>query len=110
MRVWHKLVIERDRNECVYCGFSATTESGELCGNHKETQGSAPTRVLDVENGECVCKNCNTKHSYSAPTERKKEIEASRKAIKKAPTCKHSGCPIFAMGSGKKPDKCWKHQ
>ena len=63
MRVWHALIVERDGNACVHCGHCASWESGELCGNHKITQGARADLKDDLNNGECVCMVCNGKHA-----------------------------------------------
>ncbi|MFA7310206.1 MAG: hypothetical protein WC050_04870 [Candidatus Paceibacterota bacterium] len=106
MRVWHKIIVERDGNECVYCGHSATWDSGELCGNHNPTKGSAPDKIFDVTLHECTCMTCNGKHSYTASREAKQPVPK----VKKLPTCDFPGCPISAILTGKKPKRCWKHQ
>ena len=63
MRGWHAMIVERDGNACVHCGHSASWESGELCGNHKITQGARADLKYDLNNGECVCMICNGKHA-----------------------------------------------
>ena len=109
MKVMHKIIIERDGNECVFCGHSATTESGELCCNHNPTQASRPDLIFDVTLHECTCMACNGKHSYTASKEAKKAV--AKPKFKKPSVCAMMGCPIFAAGEGfKKPKTCWKHQ
>lgn len=100
-RIWHQLVCERDHNTCVYCEYSPPNgfHSGEICGNHKETQGSRPDLVFDVTNGECTCKPCNQQFSFSAPTERKKAM-LNRKPSKR-PKCKcRPQCPLLPGPNG----------
>lgn len=72
MKTWHRVIIERDGNKCVYCDHSATTDSGELCGNHNPTKAAAPDKIFDVTLHECICKPCNSKFSYTAPMQKKK--------------------------------------
>lgn len=100
LRTWHRLIVERDGNTCAYCGLSAEWDSGELCGNHKHTQGSRPDLVFDLENGECVCRPCNQKFSYTAP----KEVKL-RKKVRKPRFCSVLGCKLSAIDKG----RCWKH-
>lgn len=106
MKTLHKIIIERDGNECVFCGHPATTDSGELCCNHNPTQASAPDKIFDVTLHECTCMNCNGKHSYTAPKEVKKQVAASK--FTKPPVCEVKGCPIFA--GGRNPKRCFRHQ
>jgi hypothetical protein len=64
MRAWHRIVVERAGSTCEDCGHSASFESGELCGDHIETQGARPDLRFDVSNGRCVCLPChNKRHS-----------------------------------------------
>ncbi len=58
---WHKIVIARANNACEYCGHSAEADSGELCCDYIETQGSRPDLVFDIENGKCTCLPCHNK-------------------------------------------------
>jgi hypothetical protein len=109
LRAWHEYVVRRDGCKCVYCGASHPWESGKLCGNHKEPQGRRRDLRFDVTNGECCCMFCNGQFSYTAPMEQKKERIEKQKKAKKAPICKKCRV-IFAMGTGKKPELCWKCQ
>jgi hypothetical protein len=106
-RSWHRIIVQRANCACEECGHSAPFDSGELCGDHIQTQGSRPDLVFDVTNGRCVCLGChNKRHSKGLPKK-----AAARPVVKKLPICAVQGCPILAIGDGwTKPKNCWKHQ
>lgn len=105
-RAWHRIVVERAGCSCESCGHSAPFDSGELCGDHIQTQGSRPDLVFDVTNGRCVCLPChNRRHSAGIP-----KADPKPKKAQKLPVCAVAGCPIFAAGAGKRPKYCWRHQ
>jgi hypothetical protein len=107
MKTWHKIVVERANSACEECGHSAPFDSGELCGDHVQTQGARPDLRYDVTNGRCVCLPChNKRHNRGLPA---KEPTVPSK-VKKLMVCEIGSCPIYALGSGKKPKRCWKHQ
>ncbi len=85
LRVWHRMIVERDQGICAYCEVPGTWESGERAGNHNPTQAAAPLLVFDVTLHECTCKGCNGRYSYSSSIADKKSAEKNRP--KKAPVC-----------------------
>lgn len=64
-----------------------------------------------IRDRKCRCMSCHQKRHTGeikpkgAEGDRTKVTKTRKPAI-----CKVLGCPVFATGSGKKPDKCWKHQ
>lgn len=112
---WHEAVLARDNLTCTYCGISAESDSGELCGDHIETKAARPDLRFDVSNGRCTCLECHNKRgtgefSPHKTMQQNQQKQEKKKKTKKAPVCEVGGCPIFALGSGKKPRKCFKHQ
>lgn len=106
---WHKAIVTAANCACVECGHSAPWESGELCGDHILTQGSRPDLVFDLTNGRCVCLPChNRRHANGLP---KKSADGTKpKKVLRLPICKAPGCPVYATGTGGRPERCWKHQ
>lgn len=106
MQLVHKLTYDRDGGQCVHCGHSAEWEAGELCANHKETQGSRPDLKYDLDNTELTCSPCNLKHAdRKLPSQQIIKNDDKPKASKKR-YCSEPHCPLLPVGNG----KCWKHQ
>jgi hypothetical protein len=104
---WHRAIVTAANCTCCECGHSAPWESGELAGDHVRTQGSRPDLAFDLKNGRCVCLTChNRRHAVGLPHPEKPK----RLTVQKLPICKVAGCPIFASGTGRRRERCWKHQ
>lgn len=114
--VFQVTIIELFNNSCVDCGHSAETKSGELCADHLQTKGSDPLSRYDLASAVCRCAEChNRKHTGEIPNvpEKKKlpkQTQVKQDKVKKPAVCKAAGCPIWAMGTGKKAQFCFKHQ
>jgi hypothetical protein len=103
MRAWHRIVVERAGNACETCGHSAEFDSGELCGDHIQTQGSRPDLVFDVTNGRSTCLAChNKRHSHGLP---KKGKPVEKVKFKKA-VCNFPRCIFLPLQNG----RCIRHQ
>lgn len=108
LKAWHRIVVERANSACEQCGHSAPFDSGELCGDHIQTQGSRRDLVFDVTNGRCVCLPCHNKRHTGEHSP--KSAENRKRKVAKPPVCAVLGCPIYATGTGSRPKNCWKHQ
>lgn len=115
-RAFQIAVIELFGNECVDCGHSAESMSGELCADHLQQKLSQPLSRYDLASAVCRCMTCHTKRHAGAiervpPKEKMpKQTQEKQAKHKKPPVCAAVGCPIWAMGTGKKAKFCWKHQ
>lgn len=106
MQLVHRLTYDRDGGQCVHCGHSAAWEAGELCANHKDTQGSRPDLKYDLENTELTCMNCNRKHAdRQLPSQTMKNDDKKPKQPKKK-FCSEPHCTLLPLGNG----KCIRHQ
>ena len=108
LRTWHRFIVERAGNQCEDCGHSATFDSGELCGDHVETQGARPDLKYDVSNGVCRCQHCHTKRhtgEISPQPSMKRKTDDQPKKVKKA-MCKVTRCLLLPLSNG----YCIRHQ
>lgn len=108
MRLWHKTIVLNANSQCEYCGHSAEFESGELCGDHIETQGARPDLRYDITNGKCTCMDChNKRHAGNiSPHSTMKENKEKQARKHKKPTCKVDRCRMFPSPNG----LCARHQ
>jgi hypothetical protein len=106
LRTWHRIVVERANCACEDCGHSAPFDSGELCGDHVETQGARPDLKYDVTNGVCRCLPChNKRHTGELPPKPLMTKEDPKKSPKKL-TCKAPRCHMLPARNG----YCLLHQ
>lgn len=104
--VFQHLVIELFHNECVDCGHSAETKSGELCADHLDTKGSASEGRYDLANAACRCLSCHNKRGTGEiervpPKHKIPKQTQERTAKSKRPKCKcRPFCPLIPLANG----------
>lgn len=82
LQEWHKAVCERDQYICQlqiakeckkdYSYEHYFNEKGVnqyVCGDHLNTQGSAPEKRLVISNGKCVCSPCHALRHHTPDDE-----------------------------------------
>lgn len=90
---------------------SAAVDEGKLTGDHIRTQGSRPDLRFDATNGRALCRPCHNKRHTGEKKPNGAEGDRTKAVKMKKPLmCELKGYPIRAMGSCKKPGRCWKHQ
>jgi len=105
MRLWHRLVVDLANCSCETCGHSATFDSGELCGDHLETQGASPDLRYDVSNGKCTCLPCHNLRHALPQSSMTNQDDKKPKAPKKK-FCSEPHCMLLPLSNG----KCIRHQ
>ena len=81
-----------------------------------DTKKADPLSRYDLANAVCRCAACHMKRHTGevkrVPAKKKLPKQTAERAEKRKrlAVCARLGCPIWAMGSGKKAAFCWKHQ
>lgn len=75
-RKWAATVIERDGSQCVECGHTGSDDN-PLQADHILPVSTHPELSLDLNNGQCLCKKCNTSKSDKVERKRKNWFDPS---------------------------------